>query len=114
MHGEDSQISWRVIHEESALRGADPCNALAYATTSGRRSKIICRGAKVMLGALLAITGCLSRRFSSDFARAFHGGICRHVSAIGKLFISALTGGPRMAFSIVFSSSWPAITITNT
>src|SRR5262249_24519270 len=96
-HVGDSRINCRVIHERSASRRADPCNALAYEMISGSESKNFCPAEKAMSAVLQRTTACSLTRFFIDTERAFPGVICRRVSAIGRLYTSASTDGQRAA-----------------
>src|ERR1700722_9456449 len=94
--------------------GADRCDATHYATTSGTGSRIFCLVAKATWAALRQTTGCLLKLFYTDIELASRGGICLSALVIGRSSISASVDGRRVEFSSAFSSSWRAITITNT
>ncbi len=69
----DSQIRDCVTHGRSALRRADQCDAMHYATTSGSGSRISCPAANAMSAAPRPIIACSWKRCCTDFERAFLG-----------------------------------------
>src|SRR5271165_6857006 len=64
-YARDSPISKCLTREWSARGGADRCDDMHCATTSGIGSKIFCRAVKAMWEARRRTIACSSKRFAS-------------------------------------------------
>ena len=94
-YARDSQISKCLTREWSARGGADRCDDMHSATTSGIGSKTFCRAVKAMWAARRRTIACSSKLFSSGFAPASLDAICPSALATGRSSISASTDGPK-------------------
>ena len=75
---------------------------------------MFCLDVKDTWAARRKIIDCSSKRFSTALGLGVPGVIYLSVSATGNRSINVSADGRRVGFSAVFSSCWPAITITST